>query len=116
MEELKLLIKMVADLPQMALWVALGYFVYKVAVIGSIYGLARFFIDKLHSWLVTPKEKLVEVKYEIGPYFLGSHSMSDLKRALATANEKVGGKESYHLHRNAIQFMIDAINEKEKRP
>ncbi len=35
MEELKLLIEMVADLPQMALWVLVGFFVYKVVIVGS---------------------------------------------------------------------------------
>jgi len=53
MDELKLLIEMVANLPTLAVWVLVGYLVYKIAVIGSIYGLLRFAIEKLHSWLTS---------------------------------------------------------------
>lgn len=55
MDELKLLIDLVASLPAMAIWVLVGFYVYKVVVIGSIYGLLRFAIDRLHSWLTAPK-------------------------------------------------------------
>lgn len=55
MEELKLLIEMVASLPAMATWVLVGFFAYKVVVIGSIYGVIRLLIVKLHDWLVAPK-------------------------------------------------------------
>ena len=55
MEELKLLIDMVANLPQMALWVQIGLLGYKVAVIGSIYGVIRLLIVKTHDWLTRPR-------------------------------------------------------------
>lgn len=56
MEELKMLIEMVANLPQLVIWVLVGYLVYKVAVIGSIYGVIRLAIVKLHDWKVQPKK------------------------------------------------------------
>ncbi len=56
MEELKLLVEMVSHLPAMAIWVLFGYLVYKIVVIGSIYGLIRFAIEKLHSWKTSPKQ------------------------------------------------------------
>ena len=55
MEELKLLIEMVKGLPQMALWVVGLFFAYKVAVIGSVFGLIKLGINKLHSYFTTPK-------------------------------------------------------------
>lgn len=55
MDELKLLIELVASLPTMAIWVLVGFYVYKVTVIGSIYGLLRLSIVKLHDWLTKPK-------------------------------------------------------------
>jgi len=66
MEELKILIEMVANLPAMAIWVLIGFFVYKVVVIGSIFGLIRLFIIKAHNWLTAEKK----VAYKIDDYFI----------------------------------------------
>ena len=52
MEELKLLISMVADLPALAVWVLVGYLVYKISVVGSIYGVIRLLIVKAHDVLL----------------------------------------------------------------
>ena len=55
LEEFKELVQLLNNLPHLALWVAAGFWAYKVIVIGSIYGLIRFAIDKLHDWLTKPK-------------------------------------------------------------
>lgn len=52
MDELKLLIEMVANLPQLATWVLVGFLIYKVSVVGSIYGVIRLLIVKAHDLLV----------------------------------------------------------------
>lgn len=57
MDELKLLIEMVANLPQMALWVLVGFWAYKVIVIGSIYGLVRFIVLYIYRMYTTGKVK-----------------------------------------------------------
>lgn len=62
MDELKLLIDMVANLPSMALWVLAGFFAYKVCIIGSIYGVIRLAIIKMHDWLTHPKT--VQFKFD----------------------------------------------------
>jgi len=49
MDELKLLIDMVANLPTLAVWVLVGYLAYKVVVVGSIYGVIRLLIIKGHD-------------------------------------------------------------------
>lgn len=82
MDELKLLIELVATLPAMALWVLVGFYAYKVVVIGSIYGLLRFLIDKTHSWLTAPK-------------------VTQFKLAGMTVNEDVAGALSAQLARLA---------------
>lgn len=56
MDELKLLIDMVANLPTLMVWVLVGYLAYKVAVVGSIYGVIRLLIVKGHDWLTRPKQ------------------------------------------------------------
>jgi hypothetical protein len=61
MDELKLLIEMVASLPAMAVWVLVGFYAYKVVVIGSIYGVIRLAIVKTHNWLVAPKTTIYKL-------------------------------------------------------
>ena len=60
MDELKTLIEVVAGLPTLTLWVLVGYLVYKLAIVGSWFAIARFCVDKLHNWLITPKTELVQ--------------------------------------------------------
>lgn len=60
-EELKILIEAVANLPNAALWVLSGYLFYKVCIIGSIYGVIRFSVEKLHDWAVTKKTEVTPV-------------------------------------------------------
>ena len=55
MEELKLLISMVNDLPALATWVLVGHLIYKITVIGSIYGVIRLLIVKMHDVLMDRK-------------------------------------------------------------
>lgn len=50
MEELKILVDMVAHLPQMALWVLVGFLIYKLAIVGSIYGTIRFAVEQFVKW------------------------------------------------------------------
>lgn len=68
MDELKILVDMVAHLPQMVLWVLCGFLAYKLAVIGSIYGLIRFCIGKLYEWAVQRKQVSIEVLLDGIPF------------------------------------------------
>ena len=61
MEELKLLIEAIAGLPTITLWVLVGYLVYKLAVVGSIYGVIRFGIEKFVQWRTTPPPTVTQV-------------------------------------------------------
>lgn len=56
MEELKLLVEMVANLPTLTVWVLVGYLVYKLAVVGSTFGVIRLVIVKAHDWAVKPRQ------------------------------------------------------------
>lgn len=62
MEELKLLIEMVSTLPTMAIWVLVGFFAYKVICVGSIYGVIRLGITKLHDVIVARKVEYKEIR------------------------------------------------------
>jgi hypothetical protein len=54
MEELKLLIEAIAGLPTMTVWVLCGYLIYKLAMLGSVYGVVRFAIQKFVEWRTAP--------------------------------------------------------------
>jgi hypothetical protein len=65
MEELKLLIGMVSDLPAMAIWVLAGYLLYKLVVVGSIFGVIKFCVDATKQAYLAKlelKNKPVEAK------------------------------------------------------
>ena len=64
MEELKLLIEAVAGLPTITLWVLVGYLIYKLAVIGSVYGVIRYAIEKFVEWRTAPPpEQVIRKEY-----------------------------------------------------
>src|SRR5688572_8180059 len=112
---------MVAGLPSMALWVIAFFFVYKVVVIGSIYGLLRFFIAKMHDWLTRPRKPPVpqiEMK-EIRPLIDGMCiSMEPIAEDLITELKRIRGKNvgihSQYIHRQSLDWLREAINEKEQ--
>jgi hypothetical protein len=50
MEELKLLVESIANLPDLAIWVIAMYFFFKLAIVGSIFGVVRLFIVKVYDY------------------------------------------------------------------
>lgn len=50
MEELKLLVESIANLPDLAIWVIAMYFFFKLAIVGSIFGIIRLFISKVYDY------------------------------------------------------------------
>ena len=117
MEELKLLITMVADLPSLAIWVLVAFYAYKVAIIGSIYGVIRFAIDRLHSWLTTPKHTLntVDITAVINGLTItqdGSHA--GLIAQLERLRGKGVGIDSNYIHQASVKWLREAIDAKEK--
>lgn len=107
MEELKLLIEMVGKLPQTALWVLLGFWAYKVIVVGSIYGLIRFGIDKLHSWLIKPKFELVQAKV-----VLDGHVIDGTMDALLGQIERLKRTTGTYVHAPDVTWLREAIDAK----
>lgn len=64
MEELKLLVESIAGLPDLAIWVVAMYFFFKLAIVGSIFGVTRLFINKLYDIFkikYAPKEIIEKV-------------------------------------------------------
>jgi hypothetical protein len=118
MEELKLLIGMVADLPSMALWVLIGYLVYKLAIIGSIYGVIRLAITNLYEWAIKRKE-LPAIHQEIYlkdiVHGICIHS-DETKDLLMRQIKRVAGKGisigSDYIHKSSVDWLREAIDDK----
>lgn len=114
MDELKLLIEMVAHLPAMALWVLVGFFVYKVAIIGSVYGVIRFVAGRLFDWLQAKKTRKVEYK-EIRPMLEGMCIKAETERLIAQLH-RLRGKglsiASEYIHSSSVDWLREAIDDK----
>ena len=117
MDELKLLIEMVANLPSLAIWVLLGYLVYKIVVIGSIYGVLRLAITMLHSAYTKRSTELVLD----GTLFDGNSSMvafrTQLERLMFIGRTKAdkGGYVSKKIYQEyGVKYLREAIDKMEE--
>jgi hypothetical protein len=105
MEELKLLIDMVANLPTLAVWVLVGYLAYKVVVVGSVYGVARLLIIKLHDWLTKPKV----VKLSLGAKVIDEATAEALNAQIARLSNGI------YLHMSDVKKLREALDAKLKQ-
>lgn len=118
MEELKALIGLVAGLPNAALWVIAALFAYKVVVVGSIYGVIRFSVERLYLWAITPREKIhtVNILGKINDMCItldGSHDRL-LEQLYRLRGKGTTGKTPY-IHGCSVDWLTAAISEKEAR-
>lgn len=104
MEELKILLEMVASLPEMALWVVIALFAYKVVVIGSIYGIIRLAILKIHDWLTKPR------LFKIGSKAINEETAE----ALQVQIQRICSTGYYHM--SDVHKLRDALDVKFSRP
>lgn len=104
MEELKILVDMVAHLPQTALWVLVGFWAYKVICVGSIYGVLRLAICKAHDTLVNPKRQDVDVRLLVNGHVI-TGTQDELMRQL----ERL--KHSSYIHDRGIDFLRRALDD-----
>lgn len=109
MNELKEVVDLIAKLPQMALWFAIAFWVYKVTIIGSIYGVIRLVILKTHDIFMRQKTQDIAL-------FLDGKTMGDKEqligafRAARSRREKSGNDD--FLYSTDAAFIIAAISEK----
>jgi hypothetical protein len=105
MEDLKILLELLARLPQMALWVALGFWAYKVVVIGSIYGVVKLGIVKAHDWATSPKRQRVEV-------LLDGEVISGTAEALLSQLRRCKRATGQFIHPSDVNWLREAIDDK----
>ena len=107
-EELNLLMQTIAKLPDVAIWVLVGVFIYKVSIIGSIYGVIRLAINKMHDWLVCPERKTIEMRPTIDGMCISGTSdqlIAQLQRVRGAATQ------STYIHLRDIDFLREALDD-----
>lgn len=109
MEELKEILHMIAGLPSLTVWVLVGFLVYKLAVIGSIYGTIRFAIQQFVVWRAASMSR---------PFRMGSRMISEeVGEALQVQILRLTSTTGYIHHSDVVRLQraIDAALEKEKK-
>jgi len=109
MEELKLLIEMVKDLPSAALWCLGLFFGYKVIIVGSIYTTVKYVVKKVHDVLVDRK-KVVHIEAQLDDITIaGSYEplLTQLHRLPTTEGRS-------YIHKSDVIWLKQAIDEKLK--
>lgn len=107
METLQILTDMVKELPEMAIWVIIVFFAYKVVFIGSIFGLVRFAIKTLHAIIVSAPTRKT--------FYRDLKILSDDNGALKNQVVRILGvrsKSKACIHDEDIDWLRGAIDEK----
>ena len=100
MDELKLLIEMVKDLPTLAVWVLVGFLAYKITVIGSVYGVIRLLIVKGHDWAMRPRT----VEFTFGAKAIDETTADALRVQIA----RIGSTN--YIHMCDVQKLREALD------
>ena len=119
MEELKLLVQMVASLPTLAIWVVVAFYAYKISIIGSVYGVIRFVALKLHDWAITKKAEIIlpprvqEIHFAdifLGVTITADETMANLTRQI----KRLQGikTNSTYIHKADVDWLREAIDAK----
>lgn len=123
MEELKILIDMVSDLPEMAIWVLVLFFIYKVVIVGSIFGVIKsaiksieFGMQRWHEVKTFPEHKkvVVDATTKIDRLTISGEFdflIDQLDRLVGMATNI----DTPYIHNQDIIWLRDAISEKIQR-
>lgn len=116
-EGLKELALVFKDLPDTALWILFGFLFYKLAITGSIVGsicvVAKLLINKVHDAKTAPQ--VVKKEFTLESMAITSDGTYDyLITFLRTIVRSGAGINSKYLHREDVEFLIRAFEEKIK--
>lgn len=120
MEEIKTLVNAVAGLPNLAVWVVLGFLLYKMSILASLYGTIRFVAQKTHGFGVAKKTAapiVREIHDKMGEIYI--HSPASLQSLLShIAVRDSPNKSPNHIHTSDVDWLrsvvMKAIKEEQK--
>ena len=106
---------MVGGLPTLTVWVLAGYLLYKLAVIGSIYGVIKYVTGELFQWLREKKALPVQT-VEIRPVLDGMTIHTEQARLVAQIHRLRGkgvGIDSGYIHSQSVDCLREPTDAKE---
>lgn len=106
------IIELVKALPDLAIWILVIFYGFKVVVVGSIYGVIRFVVDRLATAyeahrIVTPV-RMLKVNKDSADLIV-CVTDAEITRLIKAASRNGSG-----LHQSDIDSAIDAINATKK--
>lgn len=102
------------DLPDLAIWILIGILFYKVFIIGSSISLAKYAINKLHSFLTKPSEVITIHKY--GAHFVNTEAQVGFEELLKSLHGFRFDAHRTYVHESDINLLCDLIKQhKEKK-
>lgn len=115
MEEIKVIIDAIAGLPQIALWVLIGFWCYKVVVVGSIYGVIRFTVAKLHDAYVNRHVvKHTDVSVQVNDLIIKGETdafMVQLRRLVNMQEQRSKVRTTWnYMHHYGVDILKDALD------
>lgn len=119
-EEIKELLTLIQQVPDMVLHVLAGFAIYKTIVfLGTsvgIYSTIRFVVAKWHDFQVKKMEKPQIIEHKVGEFFIthdGTYEMfMSVVSGLRNTRTTIG---SSYIHKQDVQYLLDALNEKKER-
>ena len=114
MEELKLLVESIAGLPDLAIWVVAMYFFFKLAIVGSIFGVTRLFINKVHNIYFTkynkPPTPIIEkTDIHFGQYVISNYH-KNIKEEIERLLKLMVKKDFEFIHNDDMQDLSKFID------
>lgn len=105
-EELKYLLEHISDVPEMGMWILLGFGIYKLtiymATTGSFVIIARLLINRSHDVLTSPK------KVKVGYTFINDSDYHRVMDALCKY------RSTSYIHEDDTNKIIKALDEGRK--
>lgn len=120
MEILIELLKTIGTLSGPAVWLGLaaviGLFTYKTLIVGSIYGVMKFAIQKMHDVLTKPihERKTVDITADLDGMMISGCTDYLIRQIKRIKNKRTGISTNY-IHEGDVDWLREAIDEKMER-
>ena len=115
-QDLKILIEAVEGMAGAALYLVVGFILYKLIVFGSTTGavvfILKLLITKLHSVITSPKIVIHERAIQLDDHIITHTSDDNAERLLEVIRRVKTLKNTEYLHKSGVDFIIHAIEDK----
>lgn len=88
------------------------FFFYKLFIVGSIYGVIRLGIDRLHSWLTTRKVEYKEIRPILDGICIKTSTDALIAQIYRLKGRGITGVNSDYIHSQSVDWLREAIDEK----